>query len=158
MALAADPPAGMPIRNALLDPSRFIQIPGPNPILTPGPEGAWDDEIIEASDAFKDFDTYYLYYHGNGGQGYQLGVATAPGPLGPFTKQGKEPVLRVGPKGSWDAVHVACAMVLKERTDRYTMWYSGLGKPDEHHGWCIGLATAETPLGPWKKHSANPSP
>ena len=156
MALAADPPAGMPIRNALLDPSRFIQIPGPNPILTPGPEGAWDDEIIEASDAFKDFDTYYLYYHGNGGQGYQLGVATAPGPLGPFTKQGKEPVLRVGPKGSWDAVHVACAMVLKERTDRYTMWYSGLGKPDEHHGWCIGLATAETPLGPWKKHSANP--
>jgi hypothetical protein len=155
-AFATDPPVGTPARNALLEPSWFIQIPGPNPILTPGPEGAWDGEIIEASDAFKDFGTYYLYYHGNGGQGYQLGVATAPGPLGPFTKHGKKPVLGVGPKGSWDAVHVACAMVLKEGTDRYTMWYSGLGRSKLHRGWCIGLATAETPLGPWKKHSANP--
>ncbi len=76
-ACAADPPLGTRARNELLEPSRFIQIPGPNPILTPGPEGAWDGEIIEASDALKDFGTYYLYYHGNGGQGYQLGVATA---------------------------------------------------------------------------------
>jgi hypothetical protein len=155
-AFAYDPPTRSPVENALLKPSRFIQIPGPNPILTPGPESAWDGEIVEASDAFKDFGTYYLYYHGNDGQGYQLGVATAPGPLGPFTKHGKEPVLKRGPKGSWDDVHVACAMVLKERTDRYTMWYSGLGRSEEHRGWCIGLATAESPLGPWKKHPKNP--
>ena len=94
VALATDPPDGAMTRNALLEPSRFVQIPGPNPILTPGPEDAWDGQIIEASDAFKDFGTYYLYYHGNGGRGYQLGVATAPGPLGPFTKHGKEPVLK----------------------------------------------------------------
>ena len=47
-------------------------------------------------------------------------------------------------------------MVLKEGTDKYTMWYSGLGESEEHRGWCIGLATAETPLGPWKKHPKNP--
>jgi len=47
-------------------------------------------------------------------------------------------------------------MVLKERTDKYTMWYSGLGRSEEHRGWCIGLATAESPLGPWRKHPENP--
>ncbi len=149
-ARAAEP------RNALLEPGTLIQIPGPNPIVTPGPEGSWDGEIVEASDAFKDFGTYYLYYHGNGGRGYQLGVATASHPLGPFKKHGDKPLLMLGPKGSWDDLHVACAMILKERTDRYLMWYSGLGRSQQHRKWGIGLATAESPLGPWKKHPANP--
>jgi len=143
-------------RNAFLEPGAFLQIPGPNPILTPGPEGAWDDQIIEASDAFKDFGTYYLYYHGNGGSGYRLGVATASRPLGPFTKHGKGPILTVGPKGSWDERHVACAMILKEGHDRYSMWYSGRGAPPKHRTWGIGLAIADNPLGPWKKHDGNP--
>jgi hypothetical protein len=97
MAAAAEPPGKAPPRNALLAGGQFLQIPGPNPILTPGPEGAWDDEIIEASDAFKDFGTYYLYYHGNGGRGYRLGVATSTHPLGPFAKHGAEPILAVRP-------------------------------------------------------------
>ncbi len=156
MVSAAEPLAKPRPRNALLDPGRFIQIPGPNPILTPGPEGSWDDEIIEASDAFKDFGKYYLYYHGNGGSGYRLGVATASHPLGPFKKHGDKPILTVGAKGSWDEAHVACAMVLKERADRYAMWYSGHGRSGKHRKWSIGLATAGSPLGPWTKHKGNP--
>ena len=143
-------------RNALLESGCFIQIPGPNPILTPGPKDAWDGHIVEAADAFKDFGTYYLYYHGNGGDGYQLGVATASHPLGPFKKHGRQPVLERGPQGSWDDRHVACAMILKEGADKYTMWYSGLGKSEKHRKWSIGLATADNPLGPWKKHPGNP--
>ncbi len=153
---AAEPPAKGRPRNALIEPGRFIQIPGPNPILTPGTEGSWDDELIEASDAFKDFGKYYLYYHGNGGRGYRLGVATASHPLGPFKKHGDKPILTVGPKGTWDETHVACAMVLKERADRYIMWYSGHGRSGKHRKWSIGLATADSPLGPWKKHKGNP--
>ena len=155
-AYAAEPPAKAPARNALLEPGRFIQIPGPNPILTPGPEGAWDGDIVEASDAFKDFGTYYLYYHGNGGRGYQLGVATASDPLGPFKKHGSQPVLKRGPQGSWDDLHVACAMILKEGAGKYTMWYSGHGRSEKHRKWSIGLGTADNPLGPWKKHPDNP--
>lgn len=154
--MAAEPLSKVQPHNALLEAGRFIQIPGPNPILTPGPEGAWDDEIIEASDAFKDFGTYYLYYHGNGGRGYRLGVATASHPLGPFAKHGEAPILTFGPKGSWDEAHVACAMVLKEGSGKYTMWYSGHGRSPEHRKWSIGLATADSPLGPWKKHEGNP--
>ena len=142
---------------ALAGPDGFLQIPGPNPILTPGPEGSWDGTVIEASDAFKDFGTYHLYYHGNGGgTGYQLGVATSSHPLGPFAKHGDEPILALGEKGTWDDVHVACAMILKEGADRYFMWYSGMGAAKEHRQWSIGLATADHPLGPWTKYEANP--
>ncbi len=144
-------------RNDLLHPGTFIQIPGPNPILQRGKAGAWDDGVIEASDALKDRGTYYLFYHATGrDQGYQLGVATAPGPLGPFEKHGTEPVLKLGPKGSWDDRHVACAMILREGIEKYTMWYSGLGSSREHSEWSVGLATASHPAGPWKKHADNP--
>ena len=156
-AVAAEPPAKTgPRRNGMLEPGLFIQIPGPNPILTPGPDGAWDDEIIEASDAFKNFSTYYLYYHGNGGRGYRLGVATSRHPLGPFKKHGEEPILALGKKGSWDDAHVACAMVVRDSPEKYYMWYSGMGRSRERRGWRIGLATAPSPLGPWKKYERNP--
>ena len=57
-AQAADDASHGPTRNDLLDSTPFIHIPGPNPILEPGPPGSWDDRILETSDAFKDFGTY----------------------------------------------------------------------------------------------------
>jgi len=154
---AAPPDVPRVPQNDLLRPRPFLQIPGPNPILTPGPPGSWDNRVIEASDALKDFGTYYLYYHATGGgSAYQLGVATSQHPLGPFRKVGAKPILPAGPPGSWDDRHAACAMVLKEGTDRYLMWYSGHGKTEPHRQWGIGLATASSPLGPWKKDARNP--
>jgi len=144
-------------RHAGLPFQHLIHIPGPNPILVPGPAGAWDDGVIEAADAFEDLGVYYLYYHGSGqGKGYRLGVATAPHPLGPFRKHGERPVLDLGPKGAWDDRGVACAMILKEGRDRYWMWYSGCGEAEGQRQWSIGLATASAPVGPWKKHPGNP--
>ncbi|MFC1738933.1 hypothetical protein ACFL1G_07800 [Planctomycetota bacterium] len=146
------------VRNDLLENGVFVQIPGPNPILLPGSDGAWDSHIIETADAIKDLGTYYLFYHGVGnderydGKGYQLGLAMSQHPLGPFKKYGDKPVLEAGPEGSWDSVHAACAMVLKEGLDRYYMWYSGYGGSE----WDIGLATADNMLGPWEKHESNP--
>lgn len=144
--------------NHLLKYGQLTHIPGPNPILQPVDEG-WDCVDIEAADAFKDLGKYYLYYHGTGKElelgivGYQIGVAVADHPLGPFKRISDKPLIPVGPKGSWDDKHTACAMVLKEGIDKYYMWYSGSGdgKP-----WSIGLATASHPLGPWKKHPNNP--
>jgi len=144
-------------RSDLVENGLFIQIPGPNPVITPGPEGAWDDGVTEASDAFKDVDTYYFYYHATGaGKGYRLGVASSTHPLGPFKKHGDKPVLDLGPKGSWDDKYVACAMVLKDGREKYYMWYSGHGSSRQYRKWSIGLATAKHPLGPWKKYDGNP--
>jgi hypothetical protein len=134
--------------------TEFIQVPGPNPLLTPSPSG-WDVMYNETADIFKDDETYYLYYHGYD-DGYQVGVATADHPLGPWTKYEKNPILKLGAKDSWEDIHVACAFVLKEGPDKYFMWYSGMKKDDEGETWGIGLATASHPLGPWTKYEKNP--
>jgi hypothetical protein len=158
--------ADVSVRQMLVEQTNFIQIPGPNPIIRTGAKGTWDELMLEASDAFRDVDTYYFYYHAIGrgdeneenGPGYQVGVASSNHPLGPFKKHGDGPVLKVGPKGSWDGGDVACAMVLKDGNEdepKYYMWYSGGGS---HEGdvWNVGLATANNPLGPWKKYEGNP--
>jgi hypothetical protein len=140
---------------------QFIQVPGPNPILVPG-ESGWDSKVVEAADIIKDDDTYYLYYHAVGDEsGYQIGVATADHPLGPWKKYENNPVLKVGPEGSWEEGHTACAFIHKEEKDKYYMWYSGYGKYDDEGDdndwkWGIGLATASSPLGPWEKYESNP--
>ncbi len=146
-------------RNDLLENGVFVQIPGPNPLLLPGPKGSWDSEVTETADAIKDFGKYYMFYHAVGndeknypGKGYQLGVAIADHPLGPFKKHGDKPILEAGPDGSWDSRHAACGMIIKEGLDKYTMWYSGY----KDSTWDIGLATADNILGPWKKHPDNP--
>ena len=139
--------------------SRFIQIPGPNPILTTSP-GQWDSFVVEAADIIKDHDKYYLYYHAVAGSSYQLGVAIADHPLGPWKKYEGNPILEVGSEGSWDDLHAACAFIVKEKADKFYMWYSAKGSGrDEELGrnvWDIGLATASSPVGPWKKHEKNP--
>jgi len=136
----------------------LVQVPGPNPILRRGPPGAWDECLIEACDVLKDGDTYYLYYHGRPAdaaqwprRGYRLGVATAPHPLGPWTRHDGNPILDLGPAEAWDGTHVACAFVLKEGVSRYYLWYSGYRET-----WGVGLASAPSPLGPWTKHERNP--
>ena len=41
---------------------------------------------------------------------------------------------------------------IKPGTETYYMWYAGSGPTGRH----IGLATADNPLGPWKKYEGNP--
>src|SRR5579859_2399645 len=70
--------------NAFLSPMPFLHIPGPNPIISRGAKGSWDEYYIEAGDVIKDAETYYFYYHATavdlrrwGRRGYRIGVATA---------------------------------------------------------------------------------
>ena len=49
--------------NPLLSARPFLQIPGPNPIISRGPKGSWDEYYIEAGDITKDYETYYFFYH-----------------------------------------------------------------------------------------------
>jgi len=135
---------------------RFIQMPGPNPIITGSAAGAWDEHNLESCNVLKDGNTYYLYYHAQPRDSsrwphlsYRIGVATAPHPLGPWTKYEKNPIIDSGPKGSWDSGAVACAAVLKEEGDKFYMWYYSSGGN-------IGLAYASSPKGPWEKYEGNP--
>ena len=151
-------------RNVLAE-KGFIHILGPGPVLEPNEEKAWDDWVLESCDIFKDRNTYYWYYHAQGrdkevwSEYYQIGVAIAPTPLGPWKKYEKNPVLEVGAEGSWDSRSVDCVVVMKEEsyyvrrgTEKYYMWYSGVGPT----GRRMGLATATNALGPWEKYEGNP--
>ncbi len=146
----------------LPDVGRFIQIPGPNPILTEGGESDWDGAIVEAGNILKDEHTYYFYYHGTPKDkkkwpraGYRIGVATASHPLGPWKKYEGNPIIDLGPVGSWEDDNAACPAVVKEEGGKYFMWYCGM-KKDEYPKFSVGLATASNPLGPWKKYDGNP--
>ena len=143
---------------------KFLQIPGPNPLLVAGGKDTWDERLIECADVFKDQHTYYLYYHGMPKNnklwpsgGYRIGVATASHPLGPWKKYEKNPIIDLGPKGSWEDAHVACPHIIKEKKNTYYLWYSANSYGSGNARiWDIGLATASHPLGPWKKYEGNP--
>ena len=142
----------------------FIHVMGPSPAIVPAGGDAWDGWILECCDVFKDEFTYYWYYHARGDRkrypkGYRVGVATAPTPLGPWTRYAGNPVLDYGPPESWDSGSVDCVCVMKTgaadlpaKDATYYMWYSAGGPTGRH----IGLATASSPLGPWIKYEGNP--
>ena len=153
-----------PPRNEIIEHGPFIQIPGPNPLISPGDSSAWDGAVVEAGNVFKDEQTYYFYYHGTPRDknkwprgGYRIGVASAPHPLGPWKKHDANPIIDLGPVGSWKGLHVACPAVLKEEGDKYYMWFGGMKEDTGEFGrWDIALATASHPLGPWKEYEGNP--
>jgi hypothetical protein len=65
-ANGSDDFAEQSVRQVIVEQTNFIQIPGPNPIIRTGAKGAWDEVMLEASDAIRDVDTYYFYYHAIG--------------------------------------------------------------------------------------------
>ncbi len=101
---------------------------GASPALKPSDlnKNNWDDRALESGDCFKDGDTYYWYFHSypdwDAGVDYQIGVATAPGPLGPWTKYRGNPIFKVGDK-QFENYIVACPMVVKDG-GKYYMFYS----------------------------------
>ena len=141
----------------------LIHVLGPSPAMVPSTEkSAVDSSILESADVLKDNDgTWYWYYHAQSQDkerwpnGYRLCVATSKNPLGPWKKYENNPVLDHGEEGEWDHRQTACAALMKEgaydireRDATYYMWYWSRG--------AVGLATADHPLGPWKKYEGNP--
>ena len=158
LAYAEGSSAKPPLRNEIIEHGPFIQIPGPPTLISPGDKSDWDGAVVEAGAVIKAENTYYFYYHGAPGDrekwprsGYRIGVASAPHPLGPWKKHESNPIIDLGPEGSWKGLHVACPAVLKEEGDKYYMWFGGMKDDTGEFGrWDIALATASHPLGPWK--------
>jgi len=136
-----------------------------NPILSPDP----GENYLFSPNIFKDGDTYYLFYdvalQSPHGWAQRIAYATAPTPLGPWTKG--PVILDIGALGEWDDGRVSEPFVLKDG-DTYYLFYMGdrvpYGSSEQ-----IGLATtsaADFPLGPgggnWTKHGLilphNPDP
>jgi len=120
------------------------------PIFTPS--GAeWDEEWFVMDDALRVGEGYVMYYEGRpkGRPTRQIGLATSADGLS-WHPHVANPVLRVGPAGSWDDNFVTDAEVLVVG-DEYWMFYVGHDGTTER----IGLAFSADGV-VWRKHEGNP--
>ena len=129
--------------------------------LGKGGEAEWDSYgVITPYVAVLD-DTYYLFYTGTGDKPFQgedtlrhIGVATADSPDGPWQKFKRNPVLSPG-EGQWDGLLVDDAHLVV-RNGKCWLYYKGRRPHQPPHDSSWGLAIADSPTGPYRKHGENP--
>ena len=120
-----------------------------NPVLDQGSSGAWDDNRINYPYVLFDGSEYMMWYGGDDGSNWRIGLATSPDGIS-WTKHAGNPVLDLGPDGSWDDEWIDCARVHFDGTE-YRMWYTGY---DGSH-FRVGLAASPDGFA-WTKYIGNP--
>jgi hypothetical protein len=131
-----------------------------NPLLPLGAAGEWDSLRIQEPHVIVGPDgTWIMAYMAEAstsakGTTERIGIATSPGPFGPWTKAPGNPLIEYGTTGIWDKGGAADPSLFYEN-GFYWCLYSGLAlggaKP-----WQLGLAFATNPSGPWIRHESNP--
>ena len=139
-----------PILQASSNPGEWTRYPG-NPVLVPGPL-AWDNAGATFASVIYDdqIPEYRMYYHGIGPSAHQIGLATSPDGKN-WTKYAGNPVLPIGPPGSWDGAQTRVPVVWKEGPSDYRMIYTGAGTASGQ----IGYATSADGIN-WTKYAGNP--
>ena len=120
-----------------------------NPVLDPGPDGAWDSKEVFQGHVLYGGTDYTMWYSGSDGRYKRIGFAASPDGI-VWTKYAGNPVLDVGPLDAWDEGFVRDPAVLFNGTE-YEMWYTGGDGPQ----MSIGYATSPDGIA-WTKHEGNP--
>lgn len=108
-----------------------------NIVLTNGPSGSWDSVEVFGPNVLRDGDTLHMWYTGSNWATYRIGYAVSTDNGRTWQKSPRNPVLDLGPAGSWDSFSLQGAAVLREGAG-YRMWYTG----QNGSRWRIGLATS----------------
>lgn len=124
-----------------------------NPIFKPGPPGSWEEKSVDCHSIMYFRDKFMMWYVGTPQNlSCQIGLATSVDGIN-WTRCQENPVLRLGPKGSWDESIIICQSVLFDRQENiFKMWYVG-GNPQGVFG--IGYATSADGIH-WIKYGQNP--
>jgi beta-1,4-mannooligosaccharide phosphorylase len=146
-ALATEPPA---LDESLI----WAEDPAGAPVIDRGPAGAWDALAVDNPFLFADGDTLHCFYEGQDKpfdqDGHErAGMAVSSDGIR-WQKADANPILDVGPPGSWDST-VAKLPVVTRKDDTFYLFYSGRNEITKQ----IGLATS-TDLVHWAKHAGNP--
>jgi hypothetical protein len=121
-----------------------------NPVLAPGPNGAWDDYWVYPHTVILEGGTYRMWYGGDNGVVEQIGYAESTDGV-TWTKR-PHPVLEVGKlPGAWDSEVVGNPYVISDGAT-YQMWYTG---SDGSENGGIGYAVSSDGIS-WTKHAGNP--
>ncbi len=133
---------------------------GTEPVLWPGPEGNWDERWVESPAVLRlpGAGSYLMWYTGvDAGWRVRVGLATSPDGI-VWTKDPHNPVLDLGPAGTWEDAWVGVPGVIRWRTG-FLMVYSGVSAADladgaaDHIG--VGLAFSADGI-VWRRFSGNP--
>ncbi len=92
-----------------------------NPVLSPGPSGAWDESATNSMAVLFDAGLFKMWYAGCTGIVCGIGYATSSDGVN-WTKDLRNPVIPAGSSGSWDYI-LQNPHVLKDGTT-YKMWFS----------------------------------
>jgi len=138
-----------------LDPEwTWVERPAGKPVIDRGGEGSWDAYAVDNPFLLVHDGSLYCFYEAQDkpfqeGGHEQVGLALSRGGVF-WDKCRGNPILTVGPEGSWDSV-VAKLPVVVRGPDGFCLFYSGKNKQTKQ----IGLATSQD-LVHWEKHAANP--
>ncbi|MBI4497800.1 MAG: methyltransferase domain-containing protein [Chloroflexi bacterium] len=106
-----------------------------NPVLRPGSPDAWDGAGVAYSSVVRRGAAYHMWYQGGDRGGvWRIGYATSLDGL-TWTKHPANPVLDLGPPGSWDSARVFTPAVVPV-AQGLVLWYSGAPR------WGLGYATS----------------
>lgn len=124
-------------------------------LITTGTAGGWEDVTIYRPDVIEKDGVYHLFYNAKSDSSgiEDIGLATGPSPLGPFTKYAGNPVVTHGE--SWAAVRINDPYIVPVQ-DGYMMFYGGntdFGSNPPR----IGAAFSPDLLN-WTEYPANPIP
>ncbi|MHA2281212.1 MAG: hypothetical protein ACXAC5_10200 [Promethearchaeota archaeon] len=119
-----------------------------NPVLNLG--SGWESQNVHYPNVIYYGGEYKMWYSGTSGTNYRIGYASSPDGI-TWTKYGSNPVLDLGPGGSFDEVYVAHASVMVEG-GTYHMWYSGVDSSGEGR---TGYAACFDGIS-WAKYGGNP--
>ncbi|MEX0324249.1 MAG: glycoside hydrolase family 117 protein [Puniceicoccaceae bacterium] len=124
----------------------------------PEPDTGWRSCVTP--DILKWKGKFYLYYQafnepsGLRGDDCVVSMSYADSPDGPWTHSGKV-IIPTGPKGAWDHYTVQAPTPLIHNGQIYMYYKVDFNAPGPRWS-AMGLATADDPFGPFKKHPLNP--
>ena len=146
---------GKPARGVPLDTNlTWIETPAGQPVIDRGPKGSWDHYAVDNPYVLVGDKRLYCFFEAQDkpldqGGSERIGLATSTDGIH-WKKAEQNPILDVGPPGSWDSV-VAKLPAVTKHNDKFYMFYSGRdGKTKQ-----IGLATSDDAVH-WKKAPSNP--
>jgi predicted GH43/DUF377 family glycosyl hydrolase len=127
-----------------------------NPIFKIGLPNSWEGYSVDCFSILSHEKTYWMWYVGTpdipGGAHCQIGLATSKDGIN-WTRCLENPVIKVGPPGSWDASILLCQQMLFDDEERiFKTWYVG-GSYEGVYG--IGYATSPDGIH-WTKYGRNP--
>lgn len=124
-----------------------------------GPDGTWDHSGAIAPYVVVHDGTFHLYYTGfrNGDLATRdLGVATATSPQGPWVRDPGGPILRrSADPAAWDSGMLGDSNVVQHH-GRWWLYFKSRRTDETNRQTRIGVATADTPTGPFRREDRNP--